>query len=442
MTEIRCTSDQLVAALLDLSRTEPVALFDSCGDSYLNSHLMIAAVRPAEIVEIREGGPAMMLDAFDRLAAGRKAVVFTMSYEFGRRLAGIESGAKDRGASEPPVFASTHSALIVHNYRSGSTRVVGDRASASEIEQWLADTTSAYPSEGRIDRPAVKAATLQSNTTKQSYLGSIDQIQERIREGETYQVNLTHQLRFEVPEHTWSPQSVFARLRRESPASFSVFFARPNSFVVSASPERFFRIDGDRISASPIKGTRPRSPNLQEDENNRLDLLSSAKDAAENVMIVDLIRNDLGRVCLYGSISADKICEVERHRTLYHLVSTVSGTLRPGVGLSEVIRALFPSGSITGAPKINTMRIIDEIEPHGRGLSMGMIGYVAPPGFLAPHRVVDSNVAIRTMVVRGSVGEFSVGGGIVIDSLGEDEFAETLTKAEALRSAIVGEIKF
>src|SRR5690606_34931048 len=144
---------------------------------------------------------------------------------------------------------------------------------------------------------------------------------------------------------------------------------------VSASPERFIRVSGSRIETSPIKGTRPRGRNRDEDEANRTELLTSEKDRAENTMIIDLLRNDLGRVCEFGSVRVEQLCDLEEHPTLFHLVSTVSGKLRPETKTSDILRAVFPCGSITGAPKISTMRIIEKIEPDARGLSMGAIGY-------------------------------------------------------------------
>lgn len=221
--------------------------------------------------------------------------------------------------------------------------------------------------------------------------------------------------------------------------------------MISASPERFFKChspsvsEGDsptlsfeRITTSPIKGTRKRGKTSEEDAALRNELLASKKDRAENTMIVDLLRNDLGRVCEYGSVEVEKLCEIEEHPSLFHLVSTVAGNLRPGTKFSDILKALFPCGSITGAPKISTMRIIDEIEPSSRGLSMGAIGYHIPRGFeLEP--TLDLSVAIRTMVIRDQTATFNVGGGIVIDSDPESEYEETLTKAKALLAAIGAE---
>jgi len=235
-------------------------------------------------------------------------------------------------------------------------------------------------------------------------------------------------------------------LRRDHPAPFAAFIERGDSTVISASPERFFKVSPRPplfasprlISTSPIKGTRPRGSTPEQDAVLRNELLTSAKDRAENVMIVDLLRNDIGRVCEFGSVRIEKLCDLEKHPTLFHLVSTVTGSLRDNVGISDILRAVFPCGSITGAPKIRTMRIIDEIETASRGLSMGAIGCHIPGGeaWGALAGMLDLSVAIRTMVVRDDAAVFNVGGGIVIDSDPEKEYDESLLKARALLEAL------
>jgi anthranilate/para-aminobenzoate synthase component I len=202
--------------------------------------------------------------------------------------------------------------------------------------------------------------------------------------------------------------------------------------VVSISPERFLRVEPQTklVEAWPIKGTRRRGVDEQEDALLRRELLSSEKDRAENVMIVDLLRNDLGRVCHYGSVEVAELCRLEEHPTLFHLVSKVRGALRDEVTAGELLRACFPCGSITGAPKIRAMEIIDEVETAPRGLSMGAIGYFGFDGSL------DLSVAIRTMTVRERVARFNVGGGIVADSDPALEYEESLIKARALLRAL------
>ena len=289
----------------------------------------------------------------------------------------------------------------------------------------------------RDSTPVSATVEVRSNFTRAEYLDAIDEIKELIRAGDTYQTNLTQQLRVTLPEGR-SPQDVFAHLRETHPAPFAAFLKRSRSIVVSGSPERFFRVADGTITVSPIKGTRRRGTTKAEDAQMRAELLSSEKDRAENTMIVDLMRNDIGRISEYGSVKVDELCKLEEHPSLFHLVSTVSGRLRSDVTPSEVVRSLFPCGSVTGAPKHRTLEIIDAIETAPRGLSMGAIGYSVPPSIFGLDAVIDLNVAIRTMVISEGEAVFNVGGGIVIESEPEAEFDESMLKASALVRAIAG----
>jgi para-aminobenzoate synthetase component 1 len=271
--------------------------------------------------------------------------------------------------------------------------------------------------------------------SRSEYFAAIEAIKERIRRGDTYQTNLTHQITVDLPSD-FQNQAVFERLRQKHPAPFAAYIDRRGSTVISASPERFFRVAGSHIETSPIKGTRPRGRTPAEDQRMRHELETSEKDRAENMMIVDLLRNDLGRVCEYGSVRVRELCSVLELPTVFHLVSTIDGDLRQEIKPSDIIRALFPSGSITGAPKISTMKIIDELEPDQRGLSMGAIGvYIPPNGFDLPPGI-DMSVAIRTMAIRNNTATFNVGGGITIDSDPECEYQESLIKAKALLDSL------
>ena len=202
--------------------------------------------------------------------------------------------------------------------------------------------------------------------------------------------------------------------------------------MLSASPELFFRLDGDRITTRPMKGTAPRGRWPEEDEENAVRLASSPKDRAENAMVVDLLRSDLGRISEPGTVRANRLFETERFETVWQLTSTVRSTLRPGISLSDTFRALFPSGSVTGAPKISTMGLIAGLEDAPRGPYCGAIGYLAPPGSGEPR--ANFNVAIRTVVRdrRSGLAEFGVGGGITYDSSAEAEFEEAVAKARVL----------
>jgi para-aminobenzoate synthetase component 1 len=432
--EIKLTADQLVAKLLYLSKTESVCLLDSCGVGHLGSHLLLAGVRPVEVVQLSGDRLDETLRILDEKLAGPQAGIFTLSYDLGLKLQGVSTTHRP-ASPEPPVFLALFDALLIHDYDTGRTFLAGSEEAREEI----ADLMRTTPELGRSDSPG-SPPTVDSDFTKPEYLSSVETIREHIRAGDTYQTNLTQQISCSLAE-AHHPQQIFLRLRRDHPAPFAAYLSRPDSTVVSASPERFFRIDrAGNIESSPIKGTRPRGNTIEDDTRLRNELESSEKDRAENAMIVDLMRNDLGRVCEFGSVKVEKLCDVEEHPTLFHLVSTVRGRLRQDVRFSAILRALFPCGSITGAPKISTMLIIDDIERSNRGLSMGAIGVYVPAEWdldpLAFDTVFDVSVAIRTMVIRDGKAVFNVGGGIVIDSDPEKEFDESLLKAKALLNAL------
>ena len=437
MFEIKLSADQLVAGLLRLSESEPVYFLDSCGVGHLGSHLLIAGVRPVETIEFSNAGPEDTLRILDEKFSQNLAAIFTLSYDFGTKLTPTSFVARPPALDEPDVSLALFDVLIIHDYDSDRTSIVGDDEKSAVITETV---HSQSPEIDNFSRSPSRSSSVISNFTKAEYIAAVEQIHEAIRNGDTYQTNLTQQLRCELSDGT-TPQSIYWRLRRDHPAPFSAFLKRPESTVISASPERFFRTTSNHeIESSPIKGTRRRGTTIEEDAQLRAELLSSAKDRAENTMIVDLVRNDLGRVCEFGSVTVEKLCDLEEHPTLFHLVSTVRGRLRGGITFSEIIRAVFPCGSITGAPKIRTMEIIDEIENSSRGLSMGAIGVYLPEswefGDAAIDAVFDLSVAIRTIVVRDGEGVFNVGGGIVIDSDAETEYYESLLKARALLTAI------
>jgi para-aminobenzoate synthetase component 1 len=429
--ELDITADELVSALLKISEDETVCVLDSCGVGYLDSHLLIAGVDPVEVLELSGDDVDATLAAFDAELNSGRAGIFTISYGLGQKL--LPTGEEDEPATaEPDIFLALFETLLIHDYRTGKTALIGGACGNDTVIDQPGDRTSNPRSE------ILNSSTIvDSNFSKDDYIRAIGAIQEEIRCGNTYQTNLTRQLIAELPV-ALTPQRIFERLRRDHPAPFSAFISRPGSTVVSASPERFIRIDGRQISTSPIKGTRPRGVTPDEDVALRQELLASEKDRAENTMIVDLLRNDLGRVCEFGSVKVEKLCDLEEHPTFFHLVSTINGRLRDGVEFSDVLQAVFPCGSITGAPKISTMKLIDRIEPVPRGLSMGAIGYFAPPEWNSGLSTFDLSVAIRTMVIRGRTAAFNVGGGIVIDSEPEKEWDETVTKSQALIHAIGG----
>ncbi len=262
-----------------------------------------------------------------------------------------------------------------------------------------------------------------SNFTHDEYVAAVKRIKEYILAGDIYQADLTQRFSTTLKRHPWE---TYRLLRRLNAAPFSAYLNLVEGHVCSSSPERFLKVEGRRVETRPIKGTRRRSADPGEDRRLREELLASPKDRAELAMIVDLLRNDLGRVCEYGSVSVDEHAVLESYATVHHLVSTVSGRLHAGRDQADLLRAAFPGGSIVGAPKIRAMEILDELEPTARSVYTGSIGYL---GFNGRS---DLNIAIRTIIARGETAWFQVGGGITVDSSPQDEYEETLHKGKAL----------
>ena len=283
-----------------------------------------------------------------------------------------------------------------------------------------------YPVEG-ID--GAREIGLCSTFTHRGYLDAVARVREYIIAGDIFQANLSQRFQSAL---TQPPFALYRRLRERNPAPFAAYLGFDNLAVLSASPERFLRVDERRlVETRPIKGTRPRGLGPMHDAALGRALAESAKDRAENVMIVDLLRNDLSRVCRPGTVRVPELFALEHHPTVHHLVSTVLGELAPGADGVDLIRAAFPGGSITGAPKVRAMEIIAELEPTQRGVYCGSIGYLSATG------TMDTSIVIRTyLVLRGQV-YFQAGGGIVADSDVELEYRETLDKARALIETLV-----
>lgn len=273
----------------------------------------------------------------------------------------------------------------------------------------------------------ISESELHFNFSKELYMDAIRRIKDYIRAGDVYQVNLSQRIETQIGIPSYE---LYRRLRSINPAPFSCYLAFDDIAVISSSPERFLHVNKRHVQTRPIKGTRPRGKNQADDDSLRLELLSSPKDDAELTMIVDLERNDLGRVCDYGSVRVVERKTLESYPTVYHLVSTIEGHLQEQYDLVDLIKATFPGGSITGAPKIRAMQIIDEIEPTKRSIYTGAIGYI---GF---HGDMDLNIAIRTFIMKNKTVYFQVGSGIVADSNENDEYEETMHKASALIDAI------
>jgi len=286
-------------------------------------------------------------------------------------------------------------------------------------------TPAAAP--GPATHPVAALPGVRSTFTRDAFVAAVARTREYVLAGDIFQANLSQRLQAPVADH---PFDLYLRLRARNAAPLAGYFDFGSGAAVSASPERFLQLDGGRVETRPIKGTSPRGLSPRHDSAIGVALAQSEKDRAENVMIVDLLRNDLSRVCEDRSVEVPELCRIERYATVHHLVSTVTGRLRPGLGPVDLLRATWPGGSITGAPKVRAMQIIAELEPTRRGLYTGSLGYISFGGAL------DLSIAIRTFVVASGQAYFQAGAGIVADSDPEREYDETLHKALGMAVAL------
>ncbi len=335
----------------------------------------------------------------------------------------------------PDCHAGFYDSLVVFDHHLDKTWIVSTglrpdgsrdaRRAAEQLEFWsarMAATPSHSISPAPCDAPEVR-----STMTRLEFVEKVRRAQKYIRAGDIYQVNLSHRLTAKTNAEGWS---FFQRLFDVSPAPFSAYLDRGEFQLCSSSPEMFLRFSGDSVQTRPIKGTRPRAQDPTRDAQLTYELQTSAKEMAELVMITDLLRNDLGKVCEFGSVQVPELVRLERYPQVQHLVSTVTGRLREDQTHFSAFASCFPGGSITGAPKIRAMEIIDELEPTTRGPYTGAIGYL---GF---NRESQLSIAIRTAICREGEFHFQVGAGIVIDSVPEFEFDETMAKAAGFLAAL------
>ena len=300
------------------------------------------------------------------------------------------------------------------------------RAARERIEQVLERLQRRLPEQTvPTARPSVR---VQSNMTREAFLERVVRCKRYIRAGDIFQVILSQ--RFATPVHGLDPFRLYRAARVINPSPFLFYLDFPAARLAGSSPELLVRLEGGRVWMRPIAGTRPRGRTPAEDAALEAELRASEKERAEHVMLVDLTRNDVGRVCRYGSVQTTELMVVERYSHVMHMVSTVQGELNPGRDAFHVLEAAFPHGTVTGAPKVRAMEIIDELEPVARGPYAGAVGYVGFDG------TMDTCITIRTLVVREGVAYVQAGAGIVADSEPEAEYRETVNKAQALLRAV------
>ncbi len=342
------------------------------------------------------------------------------SYDLARRLEKLPSIAKDEeNLAEMSVGIYSWAVIVDHHKK--QSWLVGNGLKKEDWNQ-LIEQFNFLPTPSREESFSI-LDKIQSNMDKQSYNQAFKRIKHYLKEGDSYQVNLAQRFFSSCLGDPWVAYKI---LRKINSAPFSAYLNYPALQVLSSSPERFLKVNNTEVETKPIKGTRPRDQNSMQDEKLKDSLLHSKKDRAENVMIVDLLRNDLSKSCKQGSVKVPVLFDIESFATVHHLVSTVTGVLDEGQHAIDLLRNCFPGGSITGAPKIRSMEIIEELEPNRRGLYCGAIGYIGFDGNM------DTNIVIRTLIHSENVIRFWAGGGIVYDSVMEDEYQESLDKAAAL----------
>ena len=338
----------------------------------------------------------------------------------------------------PECMFAFYGAVVGFDHLKGKAYVAATGFPETEEAGWqermgkrIAHLTGLMQNGSRSDEDAPAEASaetrLRGNFTPEEYIEAVARAREYIAAGDIFQVNLSQ--RYDV-DLTIEPYELYRRLRRINPSPFAGYLNFKDVTIASASPERFLRLEGDLVETRPMKGTRPRGRTAEEDDRLASELVNSVKDRAENVMIVDLERNDLGRVCRYGTVKVRELYTLEKYSTVFQLTSTVEGRLQSGKDRIALLKATFPGGSITGAPKVRSMEIIDEMEPTRRGVYTGSIGYLGFDGRM------DINIVIRTFVIKDGKAYFHVGGGIIYDSDPEAEYQETLDKAKALMDAL------
>jgi len=367
--------------------------------------------------------PAPRFDEFPSpiVALGVYDWVISFDHQTGRAwlvTTGFDDGDMPADEWERSALAEERSAAILEHLR--STQPINGHLAGDAADLPASSLCPQYP------LPGFPGVT--SSFDRAGYEAAVKRVVEYIRAGDCFQVNLSQRLLVRMREH---PLELYHRLRQLNPAPFAAYFDIGDFQILSASPERFLRVfpDGE-VETRPIKGTRPRGASVEEDASLLRDLIANPKDRAENIMIVDLLRNDIGKVCEYGSVRVPHVCEVETFRYVHHLVSEVRGQLRREFGPLDLLAAAFPGGSVTGAPKVRAMEIIAELEPTARGPYCGCLGWIGFNG------AMDTNILIRTFTAGRGWLQFPVGGGIVADSDPAREYEETLHKAAGLLQAL------
>ena len=338
-------------------------------------------------------------------------------YELGMHLESLPTQA-DNDITLPTLAVGIYEWAIIVDHTTQCTTFVHQGTPNAAKTKWLW-LQSQLSKNNNISQNYQVTSELTSNFTPESYGQAFRQIKQHLIQGDCYQINLAQRFALQVNGSSWA---LYQTIRQHNPAPFACYMKLPTGTILSYSPERFLQVNNSNVITQPIKGTCPRSHDIQQDKRLAHNLQNSLKDRAENIMIVDLLRNDLGKTCKTGSIFVPQVCQLQSLPAVHHLVSTVRGQIRQDQHPLDVLRHCFPGGSITGAPKIRAMQIINQLEPHPRSVYCGSIGYISN------HNTMDTNIAIRTLVHSDDTLYCWAGGGIVYDSEQQSEYQETFDK--------------
>lgn len=348
------------------------------------------------------------------------------SYETAHFFEKLPRNAKD-DINAPDIYFSFFDKSIIYDHFKKEITIVALGNDYDKLSSQLLEIKNKIMGKPKLINKKIQCGALRSNFSKEEYISSIKKIKEYIRAGDTFQVNLSQRLEAEI---SGDPLALYKNLVKINPSPFSALLEFDGLNIISSSPERLVRLENGIVNTRPIAGTRPRGKTKEEDLRLEKELLGSEKERAEHTMLVDLERNDIGKVCDYGSVKLTEAMSIEKYSHVMHLVSNIRGKLHKSKDRFDLLKAVFPGGTITGCPKIRTMEIIDEFEPNARGLYTGSLGYFNFAGDM------DFNIIIRTLIMKGNKIYAHAGGGIVADSIPEEEYKETLYKAQAMLEAV------
>ena len=404
----------------DIFATDPVCTLVTQGDTTQitrNNVTISSTLDPFDLVKEQL---LPNLEGYEDLPFNGGAIGY-FSYDLARRLENLPVIAEDAEQIADMAIGIYNWAVIV-DHQEQKSFLVGLDEGDEQKWQSLIEQFSQLPENPEYESFKV-ISDIKSNMDINAYTDAFNRIKNYLKEGDCYQVNLAQRF---VAQCVGSPWVAYTTLRELNAAPFSAYLNFPEVQILSSSPERFLKLTDGHVETKPIKGTRPRKQDDAEDQAQITSLENSYKDKAENLMIVDLLRNDISKTCQKGSVKVPVIFNIESYTTVHHLVSTITGILADDQHALDLLKSCFPGGSITGAPKIRSMEIIEELEPNRRGVYCGAIGYIGFNGNM------DTNIAIRTLVHSNNTIRFWAGGGIVYDSKLEEEYQESFDKASAM----------